>query len=1298
MAGTGTMELEHLRREDANLAGRVKELERKLGVEMQLRSKAASLVELHKDKKLRKEAQKAFNESNQAIERLNLDLMKASSQHRQVSERLHQIEKRELQTEVANLKGEEPPPLPDREPERRMTDFQKNTFELYQPSKRASTMMARTDSGNSFVPPRHESKFETVARSDASSQPQGHGMHFPPPPVTYGMPCPPSAGPYLPPHMPQAMAPQGMGYRPQGAPYNGMLPGSSLSRTSSGTSTTSGVMQYHPMPPSPLQNAPSSYHPAASSPREVELAERVRQQTDLLRQKDSEIVNLTSLLGEAEEHLRRMQPQQAQSPAQAELAGQLINVTHQKESLEKQLEDAKRTIGDLQKQSKDAVPFETKLAALAEENEATKNKLAAIEAERDQLAAKVSILESNEPSHLAHQQELERTARKFERDLVNTEERRELLEQLYNSSRRELAQVVQRSMLMENQLRQTGYPDQGLNAMKQASEYKVKADALERELEDLQTKYTELEQRNGGSSRDLSVSDSDTIAALQAKVASVEKTLIATKESAEQKRASLKITLEEVQAQLAAVTSEKMASEASLSQMKPACQSKEEELEELRRRISQEANQRRVIESELSGARQQIESHEAHITWLEGEVQMERTKHAESSRAFADATMKQQMEFESVIAKLQAEVASAKNECEEIKADRIQHVESSQSLADASLKRQAEHDESIGRLQAELATARREIDELKELLATAAMSKEQVQKKLDDEVTGRREDANGFARRMEDIRAGLRREMDEIVARHQKQKDALEGELGEVRAHLQEAVSGNGDRDTRLAALQAELAAVRSEGELIRAQMDGERAEAARRVAISEEDRSNVAAQLDVLQKRNSELEARLTEALSKHDNLRTVHAEAENIAAAHSEKMSALEQQLVDARMLVDQLQESRDEVDRKSASVMEERASILQELEAARQSLAVLRGECEELNATRTQLGQVERELMRVVNERDDVLAKRAELERDLAAVRASGGDIAQAAEEAHAREVESLRQQIEADRQRIRHLEEEGARQAEVVRGLQSGIAAAEEAERRDAERTAQSEDRAQALARDVESLSTELAKLGVHHRTAAESVEQYKEAKGDLERLLEETKAAYQAALKEVEELTQLVAELRRQQETSQLTISEVNERSSTQTQELQAAKDDLRQQLEAAADSNRVLQNRLRETEELYQQQLATLQSDLDRARAEAGSRMGAEQSKIRALESELKSAQSEVEHVLSAEKPQTYEEQLQEVIEKNMQLAIELAGKEQEMQELVRRARKDGEERAALVQKIEALEAEVSGKGKSWWG
>lgn len=348
-----------------------------------------------------------------------MDVLNIVSEYRHVAERLRATERWQLQAQLASMKGDAAPPMPPPRSETaayRMSDSQRNTTELYRPTKRASIAL---------VPPRIDSTFDSPLRS--------------PPPV----PSKPN-----------------------------------LSRSST-ASTLSGYYSY---PHGPL--TPTSMGP--ENPREEQLMERIRAQAEEIARKDAELGNVTGLLREAEEHLRRMQQHPPPLPprSESELAKHLVAVVQQKEQLETQLTHAEKTINDMRRNSRDGHSPSLPPGEFVPKQD----QFRAITLERDQLAARVAYLEQE--NHLLHNQQSGSGStdpqadriQQLEHEIVNLQEKVKVNERDLLQAHQRQQDNLNRIAMLESELRRQGYGMVDFDAVRRASEYKSRVEELEKQV------------------------------------------------------------------------------------------------------------------------------------------------------------------------------------------------------------------------------------------------------------------------------------------------------------------------------------------------------------------------------------------------------------------------------------------------------------------------------------------------------------------------------------------------------------------------------------------------------------------------------------------------------------------------------------------------------------------------------------------------------------------------------------------------------------------------------------------------
>lgn len=486
----------------------------------------------------------------------------------------------------------------------------------------------------------------------------------------------------------------------------------------------------------------------------------------------------------------------------------------------------------------------------------------------------------------------------------------------------------------------------------------------------------------------------------------------------------------------------------------------------------------------------------------------------------------------------------------------------------------------------------------------------------------------------------------EVAAQHDAQlaalsveRDGLAQRLADAEAKAAQSDQAHSDAQRQAAesaaALQAEL-------EAARAQIDALRAEADRAAATAQSDtetlRKELQAALDGVReqadRQTAELQGELDQLRGENDALRSEQAESgRQVEQAHT-RIAELETQL--SR----QTEQGRSELDAATAHVQELQAQVDQDRAALAEAQAQLAAVQGELHETQQRAGSAEMELAESRAERDALQSQLA-----------SGSEEASAAvEQSQARVAELERRLAERQEQAQQNAQQ-----------LQQELEDAHGAERRLQSRVGELEASLQAeqdaAAARLEAQQDELTEI----RTAlddarAEHTQQAESWQAEL--------AAAQALLDE-----------------SQATLDSAQRASTTQTEDLQA-------QMEQLRNENEVLQARLTDDAEI-DTQLARQQArvgELETRLAQEADQLAARQAELDALRAELDAEKRQSIEELAAANHEAQiaakarEDELDELRRENVSLKAQAAHGKQDVDEAVATLRA---EMAELAQKVE---------------
>ncbi|TPX59121.1 hypothetical protein SpCBS45565_g07820 [Spizellomyces sp. 'palustris'] len=958
MAGDG-LNLDQLQQAETVLGNRIKDYEKKMRVELQLKQSAAAMAKVHTDRKSRNTAEQQVQLANQNLETLSVEVLHAISEYRGIAERLRATEKWQLQAQGAAMRGESTPPMPPPRSETaayRMSDSQRNTTELYRPAKRTSVAV--------MVPPRQDSTFDVAN----------------PPPV-------PSK------------------------------PG--LSRSSTGINFAS--YGYSPA------GAPSTMPLGFQGPSERELMERVRAQAEELSRKDIELGHLTSLLREAEEHLRRFQQHPPPLPPrnESEHQQQIASLVEQTKNLEMQLWDAEKTIADLQ-YNKDA--------------EMKAPQWNAMTAERDRLAARVAELEL-ENSNLCRSrggtelqnesgENAEETIARLKHELVNMEEKAKVAETECQKAQRANRENSNKVTLLENQLCQEGYAQQNFDAAKMASDYKAHIQELEQQLEGLQQRNANLDAQTRHLAKLLEVSNTNLgsaasdegllIESLQAKLTAVENTLLTTKENAERKRNALKAALAVSQKEVAALADERLqlqntfaASERTWTERLKA---QETELETLRSQVisgSPTTKDEREIERSNQDTESQLEDMRSKLQENENELERMRTQSAQMEKSWTDASRQQMEEYESMIVNLQKKLAVLGSELEAVQTENDKlnaslsqanaYAQSASDLENMQTRHKEEMQHIVSTAASKQAALEQELSHLREVVDKLGHEKKNLELQCAAHEKEKAVIEANAIRQCSATHEMERKELEDALVDERQKTRTLEMDLSNIRQQLEGAVSKVSQLDKHLnmvkgekEGLESEFASLRKakdelqtshakEFDSVRLLLEGLRQELVRYQNENKECHTQIEELQLKLSESNSNCEhmAETTETLRKeHEELQEQYQEVQRALADQQE----LQKRLFEAEAVHTKGSSELSVLTTQLAALEQERHALTESLSASQ------REKKEQINLVTSLKQKVDQLGVRLVQAETD----RDNVGRDMAALR-SGIDLLRADKEA-------------------------------------------------------------------------------------------------------------------------------------------------------------------------------------------------------------------------------------------------------------------------------------------------------------
>ncbi|KAI9101264.1 hypothetical protein DFS34DRAFT_464029 [Phlyctochytrium arcticum] len=348
------------------LSSHLKEVEKKLRLELQLKQSAAAMAKVHTDRKARGVAEQQVQVAGRNVEHLSDDLVKVLGEFRGVVERARAMERWQVQAQAASMRGEEQPPMPpprDHTAGIKVSDSQRTTSELYTPRNSRMSVMADAAAP---PPPRRDSRSNLVA---------------------------------------------------SGVPY--VTGGSSPNRSSRSVSpdVSLGGGQYYPaMSPAAEMNgshydSPQHHQDQHLAQRQYqlqELGQRVQHQADEISRKDIELGHMAALLREAQEHLQHVVQQQQQQQQEhrdtpppvpprdtSSNQSRVSELTREKESLQSELRDAHKLIADLRRYSV-AESVSDQMQHVMEERDQLVQALTRFEHENQMLRERLDVISRTE--------------------------------------------------------------------------------------------------------------------------------------------------------------------------------------------------------------------------------------------------------------------------------------------------------------------------------------------------------------------------------------------------------------------------------------------------------------------------------------------------------------------------------------------------------------------------------------------------------------------------------------------------------------------------------------------------------------------------------------------------------------------------------------------------------------------------------------------------------------------------------------------------------------------------------------
>ncbi|KAJ3159674.1 hypothetical protein HK101_001025, partial [Irineochytrium annulatum] len=427
--------LDQLRKEEATLGAIVKDIENQMRIELQLKTSARAMANLHTNKKSKEDAAQEIEYSKARLETLSMQSFEALNKYREAVERLRMAEQTAGLSEVNASKSNPRASTVRTLRNVASADWGRSTTELYTPRrKRSSFMPNNADPASAFTP---------SPPSSNTSPPSSHHAS-PGETQTTGSPK------FL-----KFFGRSNSTTPPRYTTSNGGSARSTLDRNHG-----SRMHGKELTPPSPARSVTSvssggaeGSAAATRSPADVERDSLLLNQ---IARKDEEVAKLTALLAEAEAVIRKSQLASVPNPSGSDAA---------------RLQPPAMSRG-------------LRMEGSAE-NEELRERNRALEADR----ARLELLVSSTTFRV----------KQLERAQVNAEERRHVMEQLLMTAKLDASEAKGKARLMEKEIRRLARETGGEEAEEEARKsLKEMRDLVKNsvKISYLESKVTELEEAN----------------------------------------------------------------------------------------------------------------------------------------------------------------------------------------------------------------------------------------------------------------------------------------------------------------------------------------------------------------------------------------------------------------------------------------------------------------------------------------------------------------------------------------------------------------------------------------------------------------------------------------------------------------------------------------------------------------------------------------------------------------------------------------------------------------------------------
>ncbi|KAI9017333.1 hypothetical protein BC832DRAFT_544256 [Gaertneriomyces semiglobifer] len=730
------------------------------------------------------------------------------------------------------------------------------------------------------------------------------------------------------------------------------------------------------------------------------------------------------------------------------------------------------------------------------------------------------------------------------------------------------------------------------------------------------------------------------IESLQARVVAVENTLLRTKESAERKRQALVTALEEFQNRLTVIEGEH---ESRKRDWKLKLAERDRDLEKLRDTMAEFPPEVRAeLEAKLNDSESQAQVLRQQLADMQKELERLRREAIVNEETRLISTRQQVEEYEAKVKSLESELITVTDELQgaRAKAEALRadlHVLRTEGATDLQRRHREEMQRMItlstskqSALEVEVARLKEDVDKTRAEKERAESAMEDVQAQMTRQITTWEQQREALELRLQEMMSELKLK-DEHVSQSKSDLEKCEARLVELQEQQKYTV-GRQEHEQQLQALEANH-------QLEVDRLNAELADFDEKLRVTQSER-------DVLLGRSKTDCAEINEL---RERLQTTEND-------YRERIAKLEADLEAIKMSVGERKESEDRKMQELVAQLEhvriDFSDKQTELDALQSTVVGLRSE---LSA------QDERHVAEIAGLQkllEHTEASNAEQQRELEELHHQLGQ-----RETQADELSSLRQQLDA---MGAALTDKSQKDASEISRLQEKLLTTQEVHDREVGILIAERDR----------INQELSSLREQKPAASEAEVDVSQ----LERDLVECKEKYQEDCKRFQSM---VDTSRNELETVRSERDRLVHRSLTDTAEMSS----LREHIQQCTTDIATLRTELETTK-------ATLNGTIEERdkvthhNSELKAELTAATDRIRQIEEQLNGYRTQISTASHANKED--DESLQSLIERNMNMTIELADKQREVEHLGMLLRRETEQ-------IRRLEEELEKKKASWW-